>query len=188
MPSKLILSIGFLLLTFGVTAEVSAELFWGFFNHLARETKRRQCWPEPFTAPDRAAVRTPFCTMVNNGWRRQNMLCAYHFDQETGKLNEAGRNKVRWILNVCPEQHRLIYVHLGENKTETLSRRASVEQLVAQMSPNDLPPVLTTSISEEGWSAAQADVIERKYISSMPDPRIPKATGSDTGSDTSGSF
>lgn len=188
MPSRLILAIGFLLLTFGATAQVSAEWFWGFFNHVARETKRRQCWPEPFTAPDRAATRAPFYTMVNNGWRRQNMLCKFHFDQNSGQLTEAGQNKIRWILNVCPEQHRLIYVHIGANKEETIARRAAVEQLIAQLSPGNLPPVMTTSISEDGWSAEQADLIGRKYNSSIPDPRIPKSSSQSSGGGSAGSY
>ncbi|MBN1395377.1 MAG: hypothetical protein JW959_10170 [Pirellulales bacterium] len=185
MPAKLIISIGFLLISFGATAQVSANWFLAIFDDIARETKRRQCWPDPFVAPDRADARAPFCTMINNGWRRQNLLGKYHFHQESGKLNEAGINKVRWIIAVCPEQHRLIYIHTADTNEETLARRAAVEQLVAQVAPENLPPVLTTSISEDGWSAEHADLIGRKFLSTIPDPRLPiNDSNLDTGGES----
>ena len=34
-------------------------------------------WPWPYVCPDRIAVQEPFCIMVNNGWRRQNLLGAH---------------------------------------------------------------------------------------------------------------
>ena len=94
-----------------------------------RDVKRRQCWPDPFLCPDRAAVRAPFCAMVANGWRRQNMLGEFHFDPQSGQLTEAGRLKVQWILTACPEQHRLIYVHAAGTREETAARVAAVQQL-----------------------------------------------------------
>ena len=175
MPARFIVFIGFVLISFGATTQVSANWFSAFFNDIARETKRRQCWPAPFVAPDRADVRSPFCTMVNNGWRRQNMLGEFYFKQGTGQLTEAGKNKVRWILTVCPEQHRLVYINIADTKEETLARRAAVEQLVAQIAPDNLPPVITTSISKGGWSAEQADLIGRAYLNTLRErePRLP---------------
>ena len=185
MLHRLIFAVGFLSITFGVTADVSAEWFWGFFNHIARETKRRQCWPAPFVAPDRSDARTPFCITVNNGWRRQNMLSRFHFQPQTGQLTEAGRNKVRWIAEICPAQHRLVYVHTADAEEETRARHDAVERLIAQISPDNPLPVLSTSISEEGWSAEQADIIERKYRSSTPSPRLPKESTQDSGGESS---
>ncbi|MBU4272835.1 MAG: hypothetical protein KKE86_02740 [Planctomycetes bacterium] len=185
MPTRFIIFIGFVLISFGAATQVSANWFLAIFNDIARETKRRQCWPAPFVALDRADVRSPFCTMVNNGWRRQNMLGEFYFKQGTGQLTEAGRNKVRWILTVCPEQHRLVYINIADTKEETLARRAAVEQLVAQIAPDNLPPVLTTSISEDGWSAEQADIIGRKYLESIPKPRLPQDSDQESGGESS---
>ena len=106
--------------------------------------------------------------MVANGWRRQNMLGEFHFEPATGQLTEAGRLKVRWILTACPEQHRLIYVHTAERDEETSARIAAVQQLAAQIAPNDVPPVMPTSISDDGWPADQVDLIGRKFQSSTP--------------------
>jgi hypothetical protein len=50
----------------------------------------------------------------------------------------------------------------------------------------NLPPVMATSISDEGWSANQADAISRKYLSSQPSPRLPAATSSGGGASSGG--
>jgi hypothetical protein len=193
MSARFLGVVGFVLISLGCASQVSADWFFGIFDSIARDTKRRQCWPQPFTAPDRAAVRTPFATMVSNGWRRQNMLGEFHFEPRTGQLTEAGRLKVRWILTVAPEQHRLIYVHTADTNEETTARMAAVVQLASQIAPNAPSPVLPTSISDEGWSASEVDAISKKYIGATPNPRLPMpstsggATGSGGGAGGGGS-
>jgi hypothetical protein len=187
MPVRSIKILGFVLISLGCASQVSADLFSNFFNSIARDTKRRQCWPESFNGADRAAVRAPFTAMVANGWRRQNMLGDFHFEPNTGQLTEAGRLKVRWILTAGPEQHRLIYVHIAETAKETAARLGAVQQLAAQISPNNLPPVMQTSISDEGWSASQVDAIGRKYLGSTPTPRLPMPASSSGGGSSGGS-
>jgi hypothetical protein len=186
MPGRLLSVVGLALISLASATQVSAEILCDAVGNVVRDTKRRNCWPEPFVGPDRCTVRTPFCVMVANGWRRQNMLREYHFEPATGQLTEAGRLKVRWILTACPEQHRLIYVHTAERDEETSARIAAVQQLVAQIAPNDLPPVMPTSISDDGWPADQVDLIGRKFQSSTPPPRLPAATGGTGGSGGSG--
>ena len=80
------------------TIPLSADWLCDFCNSVARDTKRRNCWPAPFNCPDRQTVRAPFAIMVNNGWRRQNMLGDFHFEATTGQLTEAGKLKIRWIV------------------------------------------------------------------------------------------
>jgi hypothetical protein len=186
MPARFVGIVGFLLISLSCASQVSADLCSCFFGGIARDVKRRQCWPAPFDAGDRVAARTPFAMMVANGWRRQNMLGEFHFEPGTGQLTEAGRLKVRWILTAGPEQHRLIYVHTAESNQETSARLAAVQQLASQISPANLPPVLATSISDEGWSANQVDAIQRKYIAAQPSPRLPMPSAN-TGSTPSGS-
>ncbi len=177
MPVRSLTAVGFMLITFCFAGQASGNWFTEFFKGVGRDVKRRQCWPEPFVAADRAAVDAPFCAMVSNGWRKQNLLGRYHFSAETGELNEAGRQKVRWILTVCPVQHRLVYVHVAASEQETLARRKAVEKLIGRIARDNPPPVLTTSISEEGWSAEEADRIGRKYRDSIPKPRLPSDSG-----------
>ena len=186
MPARFVGVVGFVLISLGCASQVSADIFTSFFNSIVKDVKRRQCWPSPFVEDDRVAVRLPFSTMVANGWRRQNMLGDYHFEQGTGQLTEAGRIKIRWILTAGPEQHRLIYVHMADNDQETSARVMAVQQLASQISPTNLPPVLTTSISDEGWSAGQVDAIERRYLGSQPNPRLTPSSSSGGGGGSGG--
>lgn len=124
--------------------------------------------------------------MIANGWRRQNMLGEYHFEPGTAKLTEAGRLKVRWILTTGPQQHRLIYVHRADTDEETSARMATVLQLASKITPYDLPPVLATSISDDGWPADQIDRVGRKYQASTPAPRLPSPAGGGGSAPSSG--
>jgi hypothetical protein len=153
-------------------------------NSMVRDTKRRNCWPAPFECPDRQAARTPFAIMVNNGWRRQNMLGDYYFEPTTGQLTEAGRLKIRWIVFEAPEQHRAIFVHIAQTIEETSTRMANVQAQVALIAPQaEMPPIMQTSIADSGTPADRVDLIERKYQASVPAPRLPAQTTS--GSSTS---
>ena len=157
------------------TLPLSADWLCDFFNSVARDTKRRNCWPAPFTCPDRQTVREPFAIMVNNGWRRQNMLGDFYFEPTTGQLTEAGKLKIRWIVFEAPEQHREIYVHIGQTSEETQARLAFVTAEAGSLAPQgqQVPPIMQTSISDGGYPAERIDLIERKYQSSTPIPRLP---------------
>ena len=158
------------------------DWFVRFWSGIARDTKRRNCWPKPFDLPDREAVRTPIAAMISNGWRRQNMLVEHHFDPESGKLNGAGETKIRWILSEPPQSRRTIFVHVGENAEVTAARVAQVQQLALQLVPQGpLPPVMVTNIPPNlGQPASDVDIIMRKYQGTIPAPRVP-AGGSTFG-------
>jgi hypothetical protein len=186
MTVRILRIIGFVLISLGCASQVSADWFFGIFNGAARETKRRQCWPEPFDTADRQAARMPFAAMVNNGWERQNLLSEFHFAAGSGQLNEAGRTKVRWIFLSAPKQHRVAYVHIAVTQAETDARMAAVQQLVAQIAPNDVGAIFVTAISEEGWPAQQVDKIDRKFIESTPIPRLPEESSTSSSGGGSG--
>jgi hypothetical protein len=159
---------------------------------VARDFKRRNCWPQPFLCPDRQSVREPFAVMVSNGWQRQNLLGDYYFEPGTGKLSESGRLRVMWVLNEAPEQHRVIAVHRGTSPEETAARMMAVQQLVAQnLLPGQMPPsVSETSMSDAGWPADQADIVGRRFIAAIPDPKLPASTtggAANSGSSSGGS-
>jgi hypothetical protein len=157
-----------------------------FLSSIARDTKRRNCWPQPFDCPDRQTVRMPFAIMVNNGWRRQNMLGDYHFDPKTGQLTEAGQMKIHWILFEAPQQHRDIYVHIGQTPEETSARLANVRTQVASLVPQgEMPPIMQTSIPDAGSPADRVELIDRKYQTSIPIPRLPALTGGNGGGNSS---
>lgn len=167
------------------TVAAPADWFCDLFNSAVKDTKRRNCWPAPFQCPDRQTVRTPFAVMVNNGWRKQNMLSDFHFEPTTGKLTEAGQMKIRWIMFEAPEQHRAVFIHMAKYPEETESRLAAVHEYVASVAPQkELPPISVTTISDEGAPADRIDMIGRKYQASTPNPRLPsnQSQGSSSGS------
>lgn len=162
----------------GVATTTAAQANWitECCNSVIRDFKRRQCWPQPFVCPDRAAARAPFAVMVNNGWRRQNMLGEYHFRPEDGNLTEAGKLKVHWILTAAPQEHRTVFVHSATDATTTAARIDSVQQYAAKIVPDgDLPSVQLTDIPEVGWPADQVNAIGQRLYATMPDPRLPAA-------------
>jgi hypothetical protein len=164
-------------------APAQADWLHEFFCNVARDTKRRSCWPQPFICPDRQAVREPFAVMVANGWQRQNMLADHHFQAADGQLTEAGRLKVQWILNDAPEQHREIYVHRAATPQEMAVRMQIVQQFVAQVASfGPPPPVLETNMPDEGWAAERVDAIGRKLQAATPDPKLPPKDQGNGGS------
>ncbi|HID78140.1 MAG TPA: hypothetical protein EYP56_19375 [Planctomycetaceae bacterium] len=139
---------------------------------------RNNCWPKPFATPERHAVRLPFHLMIHNGWRRQNMLDEHHFQPDTTELTEAGKLKIKWILQQAPRQHRTIYVRVGDTPGETAARMEAVQQHALQLASHDkLPPILQTTVSSPGWPARQVDTIGRKFESAIPDPVLPASSG-----------
>ena len=120
MTARWVRTVFVALIVAGVAAPALAENWLcEFFEGVVRDTKRRQCWPKPFTCPDREAVRAPFAVMVANGWQRQNMLADFHFEPGTTRLTEAGRLKVRSIVFDSPEQHRTVFVRRADTPEET---------------------------------------------------------------------
>jgi hypothetical protein len=140
---------------------------------IARDFKRRNCWPEPFVAWDRQAVRDPMGIMIARGWERQNMLHEQYFEDGRTSLNEAGRLKVRWILNDAPTLHRIIYVRRADNAADTQARIDSVRAYVAQLQPGRAQAaILETSLSPPGWPADRVDIQTRKFYDAIPAPKL----------------
>jgi len=182
MKARFASIVAFLLvsLTFAVPAE--ADWIVKFLHSVARDTKRRNCWPEPFVHADRYDARAPFAIMVDNGWRRQNMIGDHHFVDEKAELTQAGQLKIRWILTEVPQQHRTIYVHKAVDADITAARVLNVQAYAANIAPEgQMPAVLTTDIPSLGWPASRVDIIGRKFESSIPDPRLPAANGGESG-------
>ncbi len=176
MKTRLVIVIALAIV--GLLAAIPADAGWfsSVFQFAARETKRRNCWPQPFVCPDRHDARAPFVTMVNNGWRRQNLLGEHHFVDGKDQLTEAGRLKVRWILTEAPHQHRAIYVHEALHPETTTARVYGVQQFALQFAVSgQVPMVLTTDIPSYGWPASQVDAIGRAYENTMPEPRLPES-------------
>ena len=95
-----------------------------FLPASARDTKQRNCWPEPFVYADRAALRQAMAVQESAGWERQNLLSEFHFLPGGNELNEAGRMRVQWIMNEVSEPYRQVYVHRADTPQETAAADA----------------------------------------------------------------
>ena len=142
-------------------------------------------WPRMYIPAARHGMCQTFNAMINNGWRRQNLLGDYHFNPNTNQLTEAGRLKVNWILTQAPAHHRNIYVQRGKTEDQTSDRIAAVHDDAGQISPS-LGPVQVndTHIVAEGHRASSVDSVFVGFQDNRPIPVLPASTGSSSSGDT----
>ena len=135
--------------------------------------RQNQLWPEPYVEPDRQAARMPMEMMIANGWRRENTLNDYHFEEGSTELTEAGRLKVKLILTNVPPQYRSIFVERSVDPQATSARIASVQQVASDyVLDGEMPTVVQTRQSAVGWPANDIDMMRRQYLESAPKPRL----------------
>ncbi len=124
----------------------------GIVDGLVTAYVQNHQWPYPYYCYDRQAVRDPFAVMTQNGWRRQNLLADYHF--QDGRLNDAGQDLVRRIVVDAAALHHPIYVRYGRTAVETTARMAAVEQFAAKcVVDGGVPPILATNVSPAAYPA-----------------------------------
>jgi hypothetical protein len=134
-------------------------------------------WPWPYVCPDRVAVQEPFCLMINNGWRRQNLIGAHHFVPGTNQLNAAGQLRVQWTMTQAPPDHRSIFVERSLDSNVNNQRIAAVQEYAAQVAVDGrAPQVAQTHLVSEGRPASVVDFTNTKFQQSMPIPVLPAAT------------
>lgn len=135
-------------------------------------------WPRQYVGPSRRGICQATDTMVNNGWRRQNLLGPYHFEANGVQLNEAGRLKAEWILTQAPPARRTIYVQHVADQQRTAGRVEAVQQYVANLngmgSPGD---VQETYVRDDGYPASMVDAVFTGFKANQPIPALP-ANGS----------
>lgn len=173
-------SVFFLALLGGVPVVWAGE---GFFHSLKRDATRNNCWPDAFVPGDRATVRIPFVIMVSRGWMKQNLIGDHLFDESGTMLNEAGRRQVHWIVTQAPLPHRTIYVKKTLDEGVTQARVNAVLSAAQEVLPPDQKvDIRVTDIEPPGWPAEYVDQVERSFLKTMPEPRLPpRATSSNDG-------
>jgi hypothetical protein len=183
------------LLGLGMISAVSIVQAEGWFekhwNGFKRDYQRNNAWPEAFIPVDRARVRQPFAQCIANGYRAQNTLSDYYFDDETGALTEAGKEKLLTILTEMPPQYRTIFVVRSTNPEITAARITSVQQVADRLvTPGEVAQLSETSIRPRTAPAYYIDAIDRAYRETIPAPRLPAAQNrgstSSMGSSSSG--
>lgn len=169
-------------LVLGLSWTTTADAGWNEFWHRSKvDWHRNNAWPEPFQTADRAAAREPFAIMVNNGWRMQNTIGTFLFD-DTHQLNRAGEMKLKWIVTQAPQHRRAVFVLQADSPQETAARVESVQRAISRIVPDGaLPPVMLTDTEPDGGSGQYFDAINRALESSMPAPRLPASGSSSAG-------
>jgi hypothetical protein len=157
-----------------------------FFDEGAHYVKRgyhaNQMWPWPYQCPDRIAVREPFCLMVNNGWRRQNLLGAHHFNPDSNQLTTAGELRVQAIMTQAPIDRRNIFIERSLNADMNAARLTAVRDYAAKVSTDGQTPLVEqTYLISEGRPAAVVDATNVKFMQAMPAPVLPEPTGTISG-------
>jgi hypothetical protein len=137
---------------------------------------RNHCWPEPFIAGDRAAVKMPFDIQAENAWQRQNLLCDYHFVEGTSELNSAGQYRLRWIATKAPLQGRAVFIERMPSDAATNERIAAVQNALAQLKPRTPIAVKESNMGAGNWLGEDADATLRNLDKTRPEPRLPRAT------------
>jgi hypothetical protein len=154
----------------------------GWWSRIWRDYHRNQAWPDPFIPGDRAAVKTPFMLMADNGWQRQNLLCEYHFNQDGTELSQAGQYRLNWIATQAPVQRRVVFVQRGASPEITASRLDAVQQTIARMTPTGpLPRIAESDMDSSGYAGDEVDAVITGVGKSRPDPQLPAANRTSTG-------
>ncbi len=141
-----------------------------------------EMWPWPYVCPDRISVREPFAIMVNNGWRRENLLGAHHFVPETNQLNAAGQLRVQWIMTQAPPDRRNIFVERALDPNVNTQRMAAVRDYATQVAMDGrAPQIAQTNLIFEGRPASVVDATNTKFQQAMPVPVLPAAQSTSSG-------
>jgi hypothetical protein len=163
-------------------APAEAQWFDNFCQSVKRGYHRNMSWPEPFLRADRESATLPFGIMVSNGWRRQNLLSDYHFNDDSPQLNQAGELKLHFILTQMPPNRRTVFVQRAMNPELTAVRMAVVQRAADRMLPSGMiAEVVESDLPNDGWPADEIDSVSRQYQRTRPDPRLPSNDGGSGG-------
>ena len=120
--------------------------------------------------------------MIENGWRRQNLLGAHHFNGDTNQLSKAGELRVQWIMTQAPPSHRQIFVERTLSGEVNAQRLAVVRDYASKVSiDGQMPQVEETYLVSEGRPATIVDATNVNFMKSMPAPVLPAASNNTTG-------
>jgi len=173
-PLAILIAATSLWLGAGWCEEGWAQGIKGFFRSIGVDTARNGCWPDAFVPIDRTNARLPFVVMVQTGWKRQNLIADPYFQEDGKTLTDSGKRQSKWILTQAPVQHRTIFVKEGDNASVTEARvKAVSEAAVSFVGPDQKVDIRITNIDPPGWPAEYVDTVERAYLKTMPDPRLP---------------
>jgi len=140
-------------------------------------------WPYPYTCADREAVNAFAATQSENGWLASTTLYDYHFNPETGELNSAGQEHLRWIAYHVPAEYRQVHVASAADMAMTTQRTRQVENELARLVGSEMAPQVSSRLADPaGRPAAEVQSIFRAAQENMPPPIL--SPSPDGGSDS----
>lgn len=155
---------------------------WFKWHTWSSHTAQNIRWPEQYLPADRIAARAPFAAMIANGWRAQNTISTYHFNEETGELNDTGRLKVRSVMFETPVEWRTLYVLRADRPDLTSARLKSVQDFAGELAQNEpVPPVIVTTVEPRGMRGDVANRVNQQFMENAPAPVLPDANREDNG-------
>jgi hypothetical protein len=180
---RIYLAVAALTAVAGLATSAQAVFFDDGVRYVKHGYHENAIWPWPYVCADRIAVREPFCLMINNGWRRQNLLGPHHFNDNSNQLTSAGELRVRWIMTQAPGERRTVFVERDIDPAVTASRMATAREYITRVGTPDgqLAQVMETHLISEGRPASVVDATNVRFQESMVPPQLPAATASAAG-------
>ena len=133
-------------------------------------------WPLPYVCQDRAFVSGVWNDQIANGWIAETTIYDYHFDPDTNELTRPGRAHVRWILEVVPENRRMIFLQATPDSVLNQIRQENVRNAAMELAGNTaVPAIIVRTTRPLGRPAREVQEIRAKEIGSLPVPRLPGA-------------
>jgi len=145
-------------------------------------------WPHPYVCQDRAYIAQIKSEQSAAGWIEATTFYDYHFDAETGELNNPGKTHLRWILKSVPDHRRMAFVQATGDPEGSTQRLDSVRNVAIQLvGENGMPPIILREAETIGRPAIEVDAIRQGEMATLPSPRVGTSGGIDTSGLSSGS-
>ncbi len=157
----------------------SVEAFWldALYCHLERGCQENDVWPKQYLAADRANTQAPFNVMIQNGWRRQNLLGPHHFNHDCTALTDAGKLRVQWILTQPPAQHRQVFIERSLSDEITQARIAAATEFASTViRDGSEPSIMDSHIMSTGRPATIVNYVNTTFRDNMPTPSLPDSS------------
>ncbi len=161
-----------LLIVVGFSLPASAGWWENLCDRIEAGRQVNQRWPEPFIYSDRVQVKSPFNAMVNNGWKRQNLLGSHHFNEGSTQLSSAGEIKVHWVMTQATTKFRQVYVERSLDPKLT-EQRMKIAAKYARLVTGKKTKINEANMMVEGRPANMVDATLGKFRESMMPPKLP---------------
>lgn len=169
-----------LLATICLAAAAPADAFWlgEFYCYLEERREENNAWPSQYVGQDRINAKAPFDIMVQNGWRRQNLLGSHHFNEDCSKLTRSGQIRVQQILTQAPPEHRQVFIERSLKPEVTQQRIATTNEFAAIVSTDGMgSSAQETHLISDGRPAVTVDFVNTQFRENMMTPALPENSG-----------